>query len=208
MNQDWAAEHLQVIRTLMERSALYRRALAPMTILAGGVGILVAAAGYFSRPLTPRSFLLHWLGAGLLSIVGAFLLARRQAIKDAEPVWTLPTRRVIGAALPAFIAGGLLGGLLLVRAELMIPLAGLVVSFWLILYGCALHAAGFFMRRGVRLFGWLFVALGSALLGCVFLREFGVSLEAANLLMGVSFGGGHLAYGGYLLGTEKGAPAA
>ena len=30
MEPNWAAEHLQVIRTLMERSALYRRALAPI----------------------------------------------------------------------------------------------------------------------------------------------------------------------------------
>ena len=31
MEPNWAGEHLQVIRTLMERSALYRRALAPVT---------------------------------------------------------------------------------------------------------------------------------------------------------------------------------
>ncbi|MDB6016752.1 MAG: hypothetical protein JWR19_1241, partial [Pedosphaera sp.] len=30
MKSDWAAEHLQTIRTLMERSAIYRRALAPV----------------------------------------------------------------------------------------------------------------------------------------------------------------------------------
>ena len=30
MESNWAAEHLQVIRTLMERSAVYRRALAPI----------------------------------------------------------------------------------------------------------------------------------------------------------------------------------
>jgi hypothetical protein len=39
MDTNWAAEHLQTIRTLMERSALYRRALAPIMLCAG------AAAG-------------------------------------------------------------------------------------------------------------------------------------------------------------------
>ena len=29
MESGWATDHLQVIRTLMERAALYRRALAP-----------------------------------------------------------------------------------------------------------------------------------------------------------------------------------
>src|SRR6266446_9747026 len=39
MESNWAAEHLQVIRTLMERSAVYRRALAPIMIFNGIVGV-------------------------------------------------------------------------------------------------------------------------------------------------------------------------
>ena len=35
MNDDWAVDQLQAIRTLMERSALYRRALAPVLTVAG-----------------------------------------------------------------------------------------------------------------------------------------------------------------------------
>src|SRR6266540_1083328 len=38
MESNWAAENLRVIRTLMERSAVYRRALAPLMLLAGGTG--------------------------------------------------------------------------------------------------------------------------------------------------------------------------
>ena len=45
MNDDWAAEHLQTIRTLMERAALYRRALAPIATYAGAMGILGGIAG-------------------------------------------------------------------------------------------------------------------------------------------------------------------
>ena len=41
MESNWAAEHLQVIRTLMERSAIYRRALAPIML---GTGVLVLGA--------------------------------------------------------------------------------------------------------------------------------------------------------------------
>ena len=45
MDNHWAAEHLQTIRTLMERSALYRRALAPIMTFAGAVGTAAAASG-------------------------------------------------------------------------------------------------------------------------------------------------------------------
>ncbi len=45
MESDWAAEHLQVIRTLMERSAVYRRALAPVMTAAGVLGTLAAGGG-------------------------------------------------------------------------------------------------------------------------------------------------------------------
>ncbi len=34
---------------------------------------------------------------------------------------------------------------------------------WVVLYGCAFHAAGFFMPRGMRLFGWAFVIGGCGL---------------------------------------------
>jgi len=45
MRIDWAEENLIVIRTLMERSAVYRRALAPVMGLVGATGIAAGAAG-------------------------------------------------------------------------------------------------------------------------------------------------------------------
>ena len=45
MEANWATDHLQVIRTLMERSALYRRALAPIMLTCGVIGIAAATAG-------------------------------------------------------------------------------------------------------------------------------------------------------------------
>jgi len=44
MDTNWAAENLQVIRTLMERSTLYRRALAPVMLVSGLIGTSAAAA--------------------------------------------------------------------------------------------------------------------------------------------------------------------
>ena len=45
METNWAEENLKTIRTLMERSAIYRRALAPIMIFAGVVGVIAAVAG-------------------------------------------------------------------------------------------------------------------------------------------------------------------
>ena len=45
MESNWAAENLQTIRTLMERSAVYRRALAPVMTYVGVVGIIGGVAG-------------------------------------------------------------------------------------------------------------------------------------------------------------------
>ena len=43
MSAQWAEENLNTIRTLMERASVYRRALAPVAITVGVLGI--AAAG-------------------------------------------------------------------------------------------------------------------------------------------------------------------
>src|SRR4051812_29546998 len=100
METDWAAEHLQTIRTLMERSAMYRRALAPIMVWTGIVGVGVGIFCWKLCPQSGRAFLEIWSGAAVLAIVGSFLLVRRQAIKDSEPFWSPPTRRVAQALLP------------------------------------------------------------------------------------------------------------
>ena len=46
MDNHWAVENLQTIRTLMERSAVYRRALAPIMIFVGTVGIVGGLVGW------------------------------------------------------------------------------------------------------------------------------------------------------------------
>ena len=63
MQTDWASENLKVIRTLMERSAVYRRALAPVMGLAGATGIAAGALGAALGFRTSRPFAAYW-GAG------------------------------------------------------------------------------------------------------------------------------------------------
>jgi hypothetical protein len=73
---------------------------------------------------------------------------------------------------------------------------------WSWSFGCAIYSAGFFMPRGTKWFGLFFVIVGIALLGYLAdLIPFGC--PSPHLLMGIIFGGSHLAYGIYLYFTEK-----
>src|SRR5204863_2383651 len=105
METNWAAEHLQVIRTLMERSAVYRRALAPVMALTGVLGLAAALAGFLGKIESLRAFTVYWLIVGLAAAAGALVLVRRQALKEGEPLWSPPTRRVTQALLPPSVAG-------------------------------------------------------------------------------------------------------
>ena len=206
MENDWAAEHLQVIRTLMERSAVYRRALAPIMLFLGSLGLLAAVLGTALELGRMLAFGLYWSGVAVLAVIGAFLLARRQAFKEAEPFWSPPTRRVAQALLPPLASGLCLGlALSLAAGEKFIPL---FVALCVFFYGCALHAAGFFMLRGMRLFGWLLIALACVLsVGfSVFRPEVGP--RTGHGVMGFFFGALQLAYGVYLWATERGKQAA
>jgi hypothetical protein len=206
MNPNWAEENLQTIRTLMERSAVYRRALAPIMLFVGSIGVLAAAVGLVFHLDSPWAFGGFWLGAAVVAVAGAFLIARRQALKDHEPFWSPPTRRVTQALLPPLTAGMCLGLLILLVGasdvfEQQMPL------FWALFYGCALHSAGFFMPRGVKWFGWIYIVLtlGIMILVVIFVPYKHIN---GNWLMGFFFGVLHLAYGAYLYLTEKGKNAA
>ena len=201
METNLASEHLQTIRTLMERSALYRRTLAPLMIVSGSIGLGAAVVPCFMKIESNRAFSLFWLAVGLVAITVSFLLVRRQALKDAEPFWSLPTRRVTQALLPAFFVGFTAGGYGVLREQPSLP--WLLALAWVIIYGCALHAAGFFMQNRMRLFGWIFIIGGCAVLFASTAQSTLRTTEAAHYVMAGFFGFLHLVCGVYLYFTEK-----
>lgn len=207
MNPNLAEENLQTIRLLMERSALYRRALAPIMLVAGVLGLIAAGVALYFHVESPRPFAGLWLGTAAVVVTLAFVLARRQALKDDEPFWSPPTYRVAQALLPPLLSGMVLGGVLAlpdVNESLNFPM----VLVWLFFYGCALHSAGFFMVRGIKWFGWVFIVGAILLMTLVYVVNWPIVPQAANWVMGFFFGGLHLAYGIYLYFTEKKHPVA
>ena len=203
-----AQEHLQVIRTLMERAVLYRRALAPTALATGTVGTVAALTGTCYLHGTPAHFVVFWLSAAVVALVLAAVIIRRQALRETEPFWSVPTRRVLSALWPP-----LAGGVLAAGALLALPTGGAMVALilppiWMVLYGCAMQAAGFFMQRGIRLLGLVFIVMGALWpLAERVLQQWMPPYETGHFSMGLMFGVGHLAYGAYLKLTEPKAGA-
>lgn len=93
----------------MERSAVYRRALAPIMTFNGVLGVAAGVAGWATKLNAPRVFIGYWAGVGLAALAGSFLLVRRQALKESEPFWSPPTRRVAQALMPSLFIGSVAG---------------------------------------------------------------------------------------------------
>ena len=198
MNANWAEENLKTIRSLMEQAQVYRRAMAPLAIQVGTLGVAAAGLAHTAGWVGPSYFAGYWLGVAVVSALAALILIRRQALKSKEKFWSLPTRRVVQAMLP-MLATGLGLGLFELLQESGARDSIRLTAFWLILYGGALHATGFFMRRGIKLLGWLYVVFGLVLLfisKVEFLTFF--NEHTAHWLMGLGFGVFNLAYGVYL----------
>lgn len=201
MEDNWAAEHLQTIRTLMERVALYRRALSPVMFLTGIIGLIFSLCGVSFNISSPLKFVIWWLFAGLLAFIGTLLITRKQALKEQEPFWSGPTKRVINSLIPPLYAGVSLGVCGAVNQNLINPYT--LPLMWIIFYGVALFSAGFFMQRGMKLFGALFVLTGGILIILFSLANIKPDYKLAHYLMGLFFGAIHIAYGIYLRFTEK-----
>jgi hypothetical protein len=202
MDPQWAAKHLLVIRTLMERAALYRQALAPVMLSLGVLGLASGALGWWLDWHSHRSFVGLWLATGLAGLCWTYLCVRRQALQANEPFWSSPARRVTQALLPPLTAGLLAGGVLVGPGGRDPGFLWWLPAAWMVLYGCAMHAAGFFMPRGMKLFGWLFIAAGGAMMTTLCCLADLPPLRWGHLVMGGVFGGFHLAYGIYLRWTE------
>src|SRR5687767_13965307 len=208
MDADSANQALQVIRTLMERSAIYRRALSPIMIFLGILGIVGSIVGAGLQIQSAIPFGLYWMALSFLGVVGAFLLARRQAIKDREQFWSPATKRVAQAVLPSLFVGAVVGFIFTFALGNQLSFSWALPVTWILLYGCALHAAGFFTPRGIRLLGWLFILGGCSLTLSSLAVNVRLQYVQSHLIMGLFFGGLQLAYGIYLHFTDTQSEAA
>ena len=193
-----AEADLRVIRSLMERAAVYRAISAPAALVAGFLSIFAAAAIYLndqtsiSRPVQGRAFAAIWLIVLILAVAANAFFIWREANKDGRP----------------FISSGMKLSVRAIAPNLLIPaavtiwflVAGYngaaeqeVVVVWIAFYGLALLSTALFAPRSLVCLGWAFLLTALALPALKnALGELPANLP--NIAMGITFGLYHLIY--------------
>jgi hypothetical protein len=181
-----AAGQLQTIRMLMERATVYRAISRPAALLGG---LLALPAAWLASTGGNTLFLLVWFSA--LAIIGSFNTWQlwRQAKRENRPFLSSGLRLAMRALVPPLLAGGVVGGQLVLDGHSLA-----CASTWVLCYGLALLASREFAPRSIVHLGTAFFIAGLlafALRGSI--PSLG-ALTPANVLMAGTFGLLHLAY--------------
>jgi hypothetical protein len=177
---DRADENLRFIRETMERSHLF-------TTVPGYGGALmgitaIGAAIIASQHQFGREWLLIWMTEALLAfLIGIFAIW--QKIKSSNsPLVSTPARKFAMSFLPPAVCGAAITFGLWQSGN-----HALMVPVWLLCYGAAVACSGIFSVRTVPVMGWSFIVAG--------LIAFVIPSSNADLMMGLTFGALHVAFG-------------
>lgn len=145
-------------------------------------------ADYFTRGLFPfwsplvTQLAAIWTTVLVLAVAIDFLANKRRAARVGKSVVSPIGAHIVVAALPGFLAGGVLTAFLIAHGLLLS-----VWGVWMLCYGLAICAVGLFSVKPVSLLGGAFVLAGAATL---------LLPPALGLpMMAVTFGGFHILYG-------------
>lgn len=178
-----AIEHLEVIRQTMERSTSFT-AVSGWGYVAMGLTALIAAA-VAMRQATTEAWLAVWLAEALVAVTLALVAMHWKARRLGTPIMSVSGRRLFVGLLPALFAGGVMTVALVRSGDTrQIP------AVWLLLYGVAVMQAGAFSVRTIPVMGAAFVLAGAIALP--------LPWWWANVMLAVSFGLVHIAFGAYI----------
>lgn len=212
--QQTALEHLQIIRSLMEKAHIYRAISAPAALVGGLLATSLStwtiwtSAIRESHTVSPDLFLILWLSLFLACTVLNTALLGREAKRRSQPLVSPDMKLALRALTPALGAGGVIG-VCLAHFWHNQTLAALL---WVICYALALLATGGFSPRSIRRLGHAFLMVGLSLFvvwsalpdARVYPRDDAV----AAVCMGLTFGLLHIAYGvAVLIRKPQPAPA-
>lgn len=194
-----AAEQLRAIRSLMERSTIYRAISAPAALFAGLLSL--AVSGWLWMQLDPKespnpsAFLAIWLS--VLVVVSAVntLLLYKSARQRGEPFVSAGMKHALRALLPPLVAGfGL--SLLAVSGtgRIAADCYADVAAHWILFYGLALLATGSFSPRSMQALGAGFFLFGILTWLPSVRLYFGRQYPTAVIFMASSFGLLHIVY--------------
>ena len=192
--QQTALEHLRVIRSLLEKSQVYRAISAPAALCGGLLALLASFAAIKFTCMSAHKFLFVWLAIlGITSALNFFLLYR-EASSRSQPFFSEGMRMALRAFLPPMLVGGVLG-VSLIWFNDDVTLASLV---WILCYGLALLSTSHFSPRSLVRLGWAFLIVGTALTIWYFTQgDSGMaqsSAKPASIFLGLTFGLLHIAY--------------
>lgn len=181
-----AAQNLESIRILMERTGRYSNFSAVSAATAGTLAIAAAAVCRwreisFDVPHPWWKLIALWAAVFAVAFLQNLFWTWVHARRRGERVWTHLTRAMTMAVLPGFFTGGVLTGFAIVERRLdMLP------GIWMLMYGTAVLGAALFAGRNLKIFGALFLLMGAF---TIHWRQYGVEMMAA------SFGLLHLGLG-------------
>jgi len=193
-----AAEHLRVIRHLMERATVYRAISAPTALVASLVSLPAALYLYLrSREtgfqLSPWNYL--WIWFGILIVVDGFntWLLWRDAKRRGTSMASASAIHALKSLFPPLFAGAVIS-MLTVHDSLFTA-----TVCWVVFYGLALLATHGFAPTSIKVLGagFLLAGLGiwtAARVGWISLDPAN-ELTASSVVMASTFGLGHLVYG-------------
>jgi hypothetical protein len=174
----------------MERTCQYQLLTARAGLAAGSLAALGAVVLLFLNPADPIVFASIWCvvfaGSLLATLLGTVLRGRQSG----EKVWSRQARAVLAALTPALFGAAALTGFFFAHGlHLWLP------GVWMLCYGQGALATSAYAPSSVRWLGLLFLPLGALTLA--------LGPWAAVPMMGVAFGGGHVALGLVLLRDER-----
>lgn len=192
MDSRQAAQNLEVIRTLMERTTQYQLLTARAGLAAGTLAGLGALAFLVLDPSNPWHFGGVWgavfAGSLLATCIGTVLRSRERG----EPVWSRPARAVLLALAPSLFAALLLSIFFFARGGvefLWLP------GIWMLCYAQGALATASYAPTPIRSLGLAALVLGGLTLW--------LGPAWAVLMMGLVFGVGHFGLGAALLVAER-----
>ena len=215
-----AADHLKVIRSLMERATIYRTISWPTALFGGGLALILAALIFLreqaaindgtiaEKGISEPAWVICWIVALVLTgLFNAWLISRK-AKREERPFFSPGLKMALRALVPPMIAGGVIGTALTLSGT-----AAIGASIWVICYGLALLATRSLAPKSIPRLGYAFLVAG--ILAFLFAWSDGENplpgvgapnhLESpmleANLIMGISFGVFHLLYGFFVMKT-------
>jgi hypothetical protein len=192
MDARQAAQNLELIRTLMERTVQYQLLTARAGLAAGSLALVGALLFLFLDQNDPWIFGPVWGCVFVGAFAATCLGVVRRGRERGEPAWSRQARAVLLALAPSLFAALMLTVFFFSRGDgshLWLP------GIWMLCYGQGALATASYAPTPIRGLGIAALLAGGATLW--------LGPEWANVAMGLVFGGGHIGLGTALLIAER-----